>query len=364
MGARLFWSENGAMPYFALSKFIRVMDGGTRSDEPITADLPTGPGHSNESAEIHLSYHVGKIRPRLKDSRDPERGMWELTLRWRGRAERKATFQIKPRWDDMRHVESGDEISTPFKHADDDEGLEVLVQGSNLEPDEYVHILRESCSAIAEEIGERWSSTLLKPENVLPYISGIFAHERYYRAHRQHTEAVTGPEGIFSKLQQLYTNEEGSHVRFDLDNTEIKGYQNRVELPNHSVGSIPGLEHGCKLEWYHPQKVRREQDRLDGDALAHPKHEALFRIGSNEGENLKLNAGSVPWEERHELVRELEEFLLNTLEWCGLDTSSDASRVFVPTSTSSQSRLSGRSRFTRTRPPRWKLLERARWPER
>lgn len=93
MGARLFWSENGAMPYFALSKFIRVMDGGTRSDEPVTADLPTGPGHSEESAEIHLSYHTGKIRPRLKDSRDPEKGMWELTLRWSGHGERNRATQ-------------------------------------------------------------------------------------------------------------------------------------------------------------------------------------------------------------------------------------------------------------------------------
>jgi len=328
--ARLFWSEYGAKPYFTLSKFIRALDGGTEAGDPIVAKTNTGTNHAPEHSEIHLNYHTGKIAPRMKDSRDPEKGMWEFTLKWRGAGERKATFQIKPRWRDLRHVETRDRISTPFDHTGHEEGLEAYVQGSNLEPDEYIHVLRESCSVLAREIGENWSPRYFKPENILPRVSRIHAHERYLRVHRKYTDQMCGLGGIFQKLQSLYGGEKGTHIRLDLDNTETIGYQNKAELPDHSVHPLPGLSKGVKLEWYHPSKVRG-QERVDaGDALAHPKHEVLFRMGQNKGENLKLNSESVPWGQRNDLVRELEEFLLNTLSWGGVPISHDATGVFVP----------------------------------
>lgn len=327
--SRLYWSETGAAPYFTLGKFVRELDGGTRAGEPIVTETATGPNGEPERAQIDLNYHVGKIAPRLKDSRDPEKGMWELTLRWSGHGERKATFQIKPRWSPMRHVETGDRITTPFDHSGEDEGVEAFIQGSNLEPDEYLHVLRETCEKLAAELGQRWSRRHFKPSDVLGGISTILAHERYVRVHRRFTTDMCSVGGIFSKLQSLYSGEKGTHVRFDLDNTETVGYQNKAELPSHSVGPLPGLSRGVKLEWYHPQRVRGQDSLEAGDALAHPKHEVLFRMGRGDGENLKLNSESVPWGRRHELVRELEEFLLNTLSWGGIPLEADTN-VFVP----------------------------------
>ncbi|KZN25608.1 hypothetical protein A4G99_03820 [Haladaptatus sp. R4] len=329
LGAKLYWPS--IAPYFTLGKFIRSLDGGTRADEPIRAEIPTGPDGRPEDAKISLTYHTGKIAPRLKDSRDPDKGMWELDLHWTGDGQRKVSMQIKPRWKNMRHVESGNQISTPFdSQSDYTEGVEVLLQGSNLEPDEYITVIQETCRAIAHECGERWSSRHFRPGDVVPWISGIFQHERYLRIHRQFTDSMCKGDGIFSKLQQLYATEKGSHIRFDLDNTETIGYQNKVELPDHSVEPLPGLEHGVKLEWYHPKNVRSEELLAEGDALAHPKYEVLFRLGKNKNDNLKLNSRSVPWSERNKLVSELEGFLVNSLNWAGIPIEPDAPNVFVP----------------------------------
>ena len=316
----------GLSPYWALSSFVNPLDGGF-SDELV--ELPTGPNGATERATLRFNYHSGQIKPRLKDSRDPEKGMWELDIHWSGRGERKASFQIKPRWKEMVLL-SGKPLNTPFDHVDDhDEATAIFVQGSNLEPDEYPAILREVCSALAEMASEHWHPNHFQDPLPDP-VSQVIEHERYYRAHRDHTDAVAGSGGLLSKLQHLFSTEEGTKTEYVIDNTETVGYQSRAWLPDHSTDPLPGLEHGVKLEWYHPEHVRSEERLEDGDALAHPKFEALFARGGDK--RPKLNDETIPWSQRHDLVANLEEFLINSLSWAGVPTDADDpdENVFVP----------------------------------
>lgn len=65
--------------------------------------------------------------------------MWEPRINVEGFGERKADVHVRPRYAGMAHVETGDDISSPFDHDDKpDRGYNVNVQGSNLEPDEVV----------------------------------------------------------------------------------------------------------------------------------------------------------------------------------------------------------------------------------
>jgi len=105
--------------------------------------------------------------------------MWEPRINVEGFGERKADFHVRPRYAGMEHVDTGNDIASPFDHDDQpDRGYNVHVEGSNLEPDEYLHVLQEACQALAEDVDENWGDDRFGEP--LP-TSNIIQYERYLR---------------------------------------------------------------------------------------------------------------------------------------------------------------------------------------
>ncbi len=326
--ANLNFSEGGLSnpmaAYWALCKLIREHDGGTEIETEIPWTVEPHPGtpvddqeNPQESVTISLYYGedsegnpAGSIAPHPEFGLSQDRGMWEPRIKVRGAGERKASFHIRPRYAEMVHVDTGDPISSPFDHDHQpDRGYNVNIKGSNMEPDEYLHVLRESCKALAEDVGESWGDGRLN--DPLP-TSNITQYERYLRLSRKLAEKLTREGGAFHQLAMLLSDEAGSAGAYFWDNGEVHSYMNRFLLDDTAAGAmIPGHQHGSQLKVYHPDKPRGDES----DPLYYPKFGALF---TRQMSNVKLNDETVPWSQREELGRQLEEQLVNVLAWSGV----------------------------------------------
>lgn len=224
--ANLNFSERGLSDpmagYWALCKLIREHDGGTKIEteipwavephrgaplkdqadpqETVTISLYTGTDDNGSTA--------GSIAPHPEFGLSQDRGMWEPRINVRGAGERKASFHVRPRYAEMVHVDTRDRIASPFDHKDQpDRGYNIRVQGPNLEPDEYLHVLREACKALAAEVGESWGNDRFT--NLLP-TSNIDQYERYLRLSRKLAEKLTREGGAFHQLAMLLSDQAGS----------------------------------------------------------------------------------------------------------------------------------------------------------
>lgn len=328
LNANLNFAESGLSDpmagYWALCKLIREHDGGTE----IEAEIPWTVEHHpsvpvddqedpQEQVTISLYYGTdddgnpaGSIAPHPEFGLSQDRGMWEPRIKVRSAGERKASFHIRPRYAEMVHVDTGDQISSPFDHDHQpDRGYNVRVQGSNLEPDEYLHVLREVCKALAEEVDENWGDDRF--ERPLE-TSNISQYERYLRLARELSEKLTRDGGAFHQLAMLLSDETGSKGAYFWDNGEVHSHMSWFLLDDTAASAmIPGHQHGSQLKFYHPENPRSDAS----DPLYYPKFGALFTRSMS---NITLSDGTVPWSKREELGRELEEKLVNVLAWSGV----------------------------------------------
>lgn len=111
------------------------------------------------------------------------------------------------------------------------------------------------------------------------------------------------------------------------DNEEIKGHRNAVALCAHSLEKLLPDQHiGKLLKSYH---MKNPRDVANPDtSTTHPKLEVQYskKYSDTEMQN-------VPWSSAEEydltdLQRELDEFLVNALDWAGITTRADE-RVYV-----------------------------------
>ncbi|WP_373190015.1 hypothetical protein [Halolamina sp.] len=334
LNANLNFSERGLSDsmaaYWALCKLIREHEGGTEIETTIPWTVEPHPGtpvdaqqNPQEKLTISLYYGTdndgnpaGSIAPHPQFDLSQDRGMWEPRIKIRGSGERKASFHIRPRYAEMEHVDTGDRIASPFDHdSQPDRGYNVRVQGSNLEPDEYLHYLREACKALAADVGESWGDGRFSDPLAT---SNISQYERYLRLSRKLSEKLTRQGGAFHQLAMLLSDQAGSKGAFFWDNKDVQGYMSRFLLDENAAGDmIPGHQNGAQLKNYHPEEVQADEE----DPLHYPKFGALF---TRQMSNVKLNDGTVPWSQRQALGRELEEKLVNVLAWAGVPIDPNA----------------------------------------
>lgn len=327
------WYTGSLAPYWALSGALTgdPFEGHIPEEDPIEVTLPTHPDGGQETWRFHVYYQQGTIEPLSDFGLGHTDSMYEWRLIGRGAGERKASFHIRPRFEGMN-------ISTPWEQLWDDldddpdastEGLDVSVNGSNVELGQFPTILQAAVDSVIDAAGANWRSHHLDPAEVDPVHSTITTYERYVRISRQFTNTLVQSDGYLMQLMHLLASNRGSNVTYKADNTEVVGYNHRMLLPRKSARELPWLTHGIQLKFYHPKHAR--QDASDDDPLAHPKFGVLFKKGQPQGDNgsgPRLNKAGVSWGDRDDLTHELEETIINTLEHAGVPT--DPNVAFVP----------------------------------
>ncbi|ELZ23479.1 hypothetical protein C475_14438 [Halosimplex carlsbadense 2-9-1] len=288
---------DGLDPYWALADLlINEFDGYHElSDVEI----------NGERWDIRMNYSKSGFQPRPEDEIASDR-LYEFDINARGRGERKCDYNISPRFPDMRKSD-GERTTTAFDHTEPDEGVSVHCQPSNLEPDEVADLLPR----LVFELANAADLGLYHGYFAEPFDGRITALERYVRLTRSMNEKLIGTGGIFDRLAMLLSDADGTKGVYKFDNERERGYHHVVRHGSTSAGEmVSGHRLGGQIKSYlpeHPEKFEPE------DPLFHPKLGVKFVQG-------RTAAGSVPWSERDEVVRELDERLVSLLSWAEIPT--------------------------------------------
>lgn len=296
VGGNLIFTDDDLAPYFALDAVVKDA-GGSR-----TAEFE----YDGERFEATLSYQQSGLAPR-----DDPGFQLESVREYRihvvaddDLGERKANYQVAPRWPDMETTD-GDPVETP-----DITGVNVQIQGSKLRLDAYPELLRRAADALDVNPGYF--------QRIHGY-SNIYTYEEYVRINRDKSEKVVGMNGPLRRIFE-YVGGAGEFRELREDDRGIEGYHHRVKLDSKGAETLlSGHSLGKKIKHYHPKYARSDAD--GDDALAHPK------MGVTYQSNL-TDEGAVRWRDRDDLRREVEETLLNVLAWSGLPTRADG-EVYV-----------------------------------
>lgn len=293
--AHLLFTENGLEPFFSCAHAVDSENGVRQATFT----------HKGEQWQVELDdqasglEHPGESLPSGREF--PLGTMWEFDIRISSAddpvGERKLHGHIAPRWQGMR-AESGQEIPLP---DDVEEGVNVHVQGANIEFDEYSRLLERATTAVGLESGFF--------ERHHPY-STVLNSERYVRIHEQVSGSIYARNGPITRLARLLENDRQGQqraVQFDSDHRgcPVPGYYHSVTLDQDRVQEI-FPDHNLPKEIKH--YTAREKAAMGPDhSIAHPKICVRYQrsagdatVGASADEIVALN-------------RELEEALFSVL---------------------------------------------------
>lgn len=303
----LIFTRHGVEPYWALRQIFSNLPDDREQGWTWETDI------AGERGTITLRYQKSGIAPRDSDSVDK---LYEYRLNYEGEGQRKIKYLIQPRWPDdrtdgsrMQTVGGSNNISVP---KDLGEAVNVRIDGaSNCWPDEVRSLLPDLLEFVFNQLGVRWNRRYFR--GPLHKYSNINTFEMYVRIRNSMITKLIQGQGPLARIQDLLAEKEGAHAEIEINNKEIVGYRHRYELdPTAASALFPKAQRqlGKQLKVYHPKYVRTQdgQRRPDEDPLAHPKFGILFRKGLNNG-------NSVSWSDREQLVNELEQTIVNVLDW-------------------------------------------------
>jgi hypothetical protein len=297
----LLFADHGASPYWALRKLIQHVDGGESNIE-VEID--------GETWICSVSNQDSGLEPRPDDAVE---SLYEYRINAYGRGERKLPLLIKPRlnWSDERRPNS---VPRDLGEATD-VSIETAV---NLEPTEIENLLAPLLADIADAVGfTDWNRDYF--DGSLHDYSTFTQYERYYRIERGQAQKIIRSDGIFHRLFHLLADREGSKIVYAADNAEIVGYNHQLRLNKNAASHLlDGPQLGKQLKHYHPEIVHGD----DSSPLYYPKIGAALKKYWNANQ-------SVPWHQHEAVAQELEETLVNLLEWADVPTKC-SDLVFIP----------------------------------
>ncbi|MBP1985934.1 DUF7845 domain-containing protein [Halolamina salifodinae] len=231
---------------------------------------------------------------------------------------KRAYFRISPRWPEIETVEDAAPMSNPH----DILGYDVEVKGSYFEFGRYPHLLQDALSRLRERQGFRFNSpTLIDPDAFAPEkiheSSNIVDAELYVRVKDGETGKVFAFDGSLHRVSMLLGQERRGYAKSVRDDREKPGHYHTATIgPERAAELLGGHQYAKELKHYHV----KNPDAVSGTALENPK------IGSSLQHSLQRD--TVYWDDLERLDRELDEALLNVLEWSGLPVRADH-QIFV-----------------------------------
>ncbi|MEY7849547.1 DNA-binding protein, partial [Natrarchaeobius sp. A-rgal3] len=304
------WPDWGRGPYDALSS---IMLG-----PPFEGYLELNVDVDGEPWVVKVTYSKSGFAPRLSDGINAER-LYEWDLVGRGPGEKKASYNISPRFQNMRHWETGEQLQLPWENqVGEVDGVDVEFHTSNIEPERALELLPEFYAAVFAEANERVHREYFRTE---PHeASRMWAYERYVRITRNWARKLSSA-GVLQKVAHFLSDQEGVKAELHINNKEVMNHQNRLFLDPASAGELlPGHTYGRKFEIYQ----LRDPDAVSKDHPSyHPKVEVLVNKKMNDRE-------AWAWTDRHAVTKQIDETLLNALHWEDIPLSPDGNDVYVP----------------------------------
>ncbi|WP_226023230.1 winged helix-turn-helix domain-containing protein [Halomicrobium salinisoli] len=282
---------DGLDPYWALSDLlINHFDGYHELETTV----------DGEPVTIRFTYSKSGFTPRPSDNVGGDR-LYEFEINVSGEGERKCDYNISPRYPNMLNSD-GEPTTTAFDHTEPDEGVSVHCQPSNLDVDEIPALLPRALFELADDAGVGLYHGYFDE----PFAGRLTAIERYLRITRAMNEKLIGTGGVLERMAMLLSDASGTKGVLKWDNEKVRGHHHVVRHGSESARNLIS-QHclGGQIKSYLPE---HPEEFTEDDPLYHPKVGAKFVAGRSQ-------TGAVDWDDRHDVVDELDERLLSVLSW-------------------------------------------------
>lgn len=226
------------------------------------------------------------------------------------------TITFRPRWPNMKRREKADadgdgEWTGPIKDVNGymDLGIpyvDAQVQGSNIEFDRYPHLLAEAAATFG--IPRRYFDEFYRTSNIVDAAV-------YVRLKRSKSGPIYAADGPIARLHSLLESDRSGFRKHVEDNRERPGDYVTSVVDDKRVGMIV-RGHGIGKEVKH--YYMKNPDNYDPDEFGwHPKLEVGYQTSvTDQTVYWKRDDGELDCDD---LRRELEELLVNILNWAGFD---------------------------------------------
>jgi len=307
-------TDHGLAPYYAMDSLIKDWGDRWETDGKPTEDIEfmgqtwatcfdysksgldpwENPEFQIEQVREFQFYFVAKDSPHYSGERA------DRDDRVKG-----GTITVRPRWPGL--TSDGEPVSVPDYGAP---YIDVQVQASNFPHEKYLTLVKRVMDAYG--IAARYFDQ--------PHPDSHIHDLAYYvRLFRGESGPLYAPDGPIARAHTLIQGDRSGYRKHVEDHTKLPGYYVTATVEDEKAGElVRGHGLGKELKHYYPN----HPDEYDPDeAPYHPKFEVSYQTARTDE--------TVRWSDLKDARRELEETLLNCLEWCGLATTAE-SDAFVP----------------------------------
>jgi len=299
----LLFDEYGLKPYFAMDQIHRDHNGLKNGNKPTQSieldgdrwalcydydtDNPVDPWD-------HTDYNLQTV-PEFRFYFVAKDGLYEGNQADQSKRVRGGTITVRPRWPGMtangEPVRGVPNLGGPY--------IDVQVQASNIRHDLYHQLALEVISAF--DVNTKY---LQNPHEISNWNDAAV----YTRVRREESGPIYAADGPIARTHQLLEGDREGYRQHKEDHRKLPGYYVSTQISDQRAHDlIKGHTLGKEIKHYYPKHPKgREPD----DPLYHPKLEACYQTSITEK--------TVYWNETEDMIRELEETLLNTLNWAKL----------------------------------------------
>jgi len=301
--------DYGLTPYYAIHSLVK-----SHGDKWETEGKPTGEFELNgERWATAMDYYESGLDPWEHEEFELQT-VYEYKFYFTSKASPKysalradkdqrvkgGTITIRPRWPDL--TSDGTPVSVP------DYGkpyIDVQIQASNIPHRQYLTLVKQVMGSFG--IDSRYF------DNPHPD-SHIDDLARYVRLERGESGPLFAPDGPIARSNTLIQGDRTGYRKHVEDNTKLPGYYVTAVIEDTKAPElIKGHSLGKELKHYYPE----EPDEYEpNEAPYHPKFEVSYQA-SRTDETLR-------WHELDDAIRELDETIINCLDWAGLGTTADS----------------------------------------
>ena len=308
--------DGGLMPYFAVDQAVKAGGGKQKSriesgDSQYTVTL-----YYQDSNIVHPGEQTPTGTPfKLEEIREFRIAV-EAVEGADMAGQKGFNAHIRPRWKQIKVEDKyGDErtLQIPFE-----EGLNVKIQGSNIEFQQYHDLLKRAVESV--DINSDYFDS--------PHDSSVVTQaERYVRVHEDYSGPIHARDGPLARLGHLLEDDRAGRREIEQadsseDGKKVPGYRHQVGLDEQRVQEI-FPNHSLPKRWKHYRT--RESHNLDSsNPLKHPKVGAIYygSLWRDRRENHGVTS-----DELAQLTEELEDSLLSVVYDAGIDVTSTAPYV-------------------------------------
>jgi len=305
--ANFLYNSKGLQPFFGCNSVIKQNDGSKTGEFELDGERWVARLSFQESNIVNpgmatpqgTEFSIETIHEyRLKVYRHPDQD--DL-------GEQSFTAHLAPRWETMQGEKN--DGSTVDIHVPEGfrEGVNVFIQGSNIEFERYEKLLQFGFDAVGIS-----ANYFHEPHE----FSNIQDAERYVRLHKDESGPVHAREGPIANLGHLLENDRSGFRKIVQNDDDEKGrnrpgYYNTVTLGPKRISEAWPTHHLPKeIKHYY---AREAASKSKDEPLAHPKVGASYQVNLSD-ETLSLS-------QLEKMNAELEETVRSVLMDAGIDVS-------------------------------------------